>query len=844
MDKNNQMMQVVTQRASTAVSGVVDRVAQVIVKHNERMSLLLDEMKMARGDLTKILRGTLLQYKRPDVPEIDNIPADLKDSHLHLIHDAQGKRMVDSLLLSDFLGYGKTTASPLFPILRAQLFPFYLMMIPLVYLVVWIPVVGTFAAFITVWLVPKIIAVKRNMSVRWFALSLWTRLKNDSINESGGDYAERRYASMSREGSGLFSMAAIPGYIVKLVKISIGVAAIAILLAKPVLCAIILPIYIILKINSDIYRNMSEMEDGDREGALQRQGQHFVRSSIATDMALMDQATVQAKRDQAEQAIKDDTPILDINLIASGFMTRAGDIDAPDAGKSMVLSLADLAPGMIMYGEPGTGKTAGIFRPLADELFRKTDCGALVCDTKGTLQTEFKERYGDDFRLVSPVEGGDIIAPIQGLDAHMAAQFIADAMSGDQSTGEQIWPDAAKRDIFNRALILQEAKRLGVAGIKWTVNSLIGLMGNQSKSVQLVGDVVRILNEKGGDGVSPYLLQAVEYITVEFQKMTEQGNTAASITFTAQSWATKITMHPEIFRWMDCEEGVVVEDVCNGLRIGVYVPVAQYGEAGMVVEKILRYRVYNAIMNRPDNWRELGQKPVALMWDEMAAGIGQGVREADMMPMCRSRGLSIVAATQTLTELEARMGRERAHALVALFPNIIAYRSDANTMNHLSANLGVIRKLSRMYLPEDVPVTIDYYGAMEAIHQSRTGATTVYDGEFLQKIRDLRIHNAGISTKEKHSSAEMISLPTELDYPEGEKLCLRVLPRWEPEKYGYFVNNNMYAVVRLKRAGRYRYDLAYSTPIFTSAIFTPKMDEKAIADYVVGPMVKKIINQN
>ena len=86
---------------------------------------------------------------------------------------------------------------------------------------------------------------------------------------------------------------------------------------------------------------------------------------------------------------------------------------------------------------------------------------------------------------------------------------------------------------------------------------------------------------------------------------------------------------------------------------------------------MVRARLYNFLKNRSSSWEEGGTRAI-LMWDEFALGIGSGDMEANMLPIQRSLGLTSVFATQTITEVRARMGRERADALLDnLTKNII-----------------------------------------------------------------------------------------------------------------------------------------------------------------------------
>jgi hypothetical protein len=764
------------------------------------------------------------------------VPEDLRDTYNTMIFDGEGKRFTGSYLESDAIG-GSSTPSPALPLMIIYRVVSQIASIPIVLV---LTMLGFYWSAIAVMILKGVIVNQmlgfdaKNSGLSGALLKVVRPLKG--IINSG----EPKFLTI------------LTAVITLFLWVVMAAVVYAMSFLPTFMQIIILPTFIALTMSK------ADKRESSRAEALAVQDSHFRRANPAVDYRLIDESHHKTRIEQAKLAIRDKSPTLDIKLRATGIFSRYGDRNAPDEGGAFIMTLRDLLPSLMVWGLPGKGKTSGLLRPFADEIFTKTDAGALVCDGKGELQEEFYKAYSNlGMKIITPSAGGSMIAPIQGLLPYKAANFIADAL--DSVDAEQnVWSDSARRDMTMRATILwfarfRNPKSDADPEIRWNVANIMRAIGDHAYTSKLMRAIPSEIWIEQIDAQDE-LFQVFNYMTSEYTKLAEE--TRSSITFTAQAWSTKIALNPAMLSWMQAETGVVVENVCKGDRIGIYTPFTIYGEAGAAVERICQMRLYDAILTRKGWENDPEQKYVFLFQDEMPVSWGNAKREQAVIPVARSLGLGFICAAQTLTQLEARMGEKPARDLAALFENFIAFKTDENTYKFCDEMMGHMLKIKPCG-KDDVPVGIDYNGDLVAIGQSvNPNLTFIYDQEYIENFSYSAGTNQGSNSSSSlggssggtssGSSENWTSkvLPSfmELRYIKGSKITLKNDRRWNFEENAHWLETPFHVVAQLRRGGSMRRDIAIATPIFTSEIYSSMDEIKTIENEDVPKITKADID--
>lgn len=183
----------------------------------------------------------------------------------------------------------------------------------------------------------------------------------------------------------------------------------------------------------------------------------------------------------------------------------------------------------------------------------------------------------------------------------------------------------------------------------------------------------RIPKEALEDKENLELAEAVAYLVGEFPAMEEKLR--KGIIAQARSWVAALTAHRDILKWAKAkpsESQADIADALSGKRMGLLVPAHRYGAAGAVVSALLKARLYAKLKDRADNpaWQKEGGTPLLMVIDE-----AQEVATADdasMLAIGRSLGLAMVAATQTVEGVVARLDEHQANKWLSIFGGLVA----------------------------------------------------------------------------------------------------------------------------------------------------------------------------
>lgn len=637
-----------------------------------------------------------------------------------------------------------------------------------------------------------------------------------------------------------------------------------VLFAPGWLASSVLPLWMCIKAYWWLLDRQEKADPNARAKALFGQVQHLTRTGFATQTADEDIKHVAARQEQANAVAADTAPRMDIDATATGYFTGRGSLNSPDEGKNMTFTGTNIGPGMLAFGTSGTGKTHTFLRPVMKEVARASKAAAhpslrygvfLMCQ-KGDLPPEGMAIF-PGYRLISPEDyihpkTGEIIkassfAPMQGLNAEQVTQLIGDIFS---TTGV-IWDKASEEFFLYLAIAMECAKSMGLkfvpmldkdgkatgknVEVKWNLETLFRLAISDAQVNAVLKTIAAVDQRTVQQGrpspvaQHPLMDKSFAYFKDNYNKLAE--NTRSSVKFTISSWITD-SVNRHILPWMEAEEGVRVEDVFKGESMGLYCPEARYGKTATLMLAIVRARLYNFAKNRAGGW-EVGGTQAMIIWDEFALGIGKGTMEAQMAPIQRSLGLSVILATQTIEQVRTVMGREAADTLLDNYTkNVVCFSSSAATYEYLADKLGTYRALVPSSRSKEAPVAIDYYGTLRAKELAGTPGVTYYDQERLENkqtkaapsmfdkgLFNVRAIGAGQDSNTLYKNVPDADVHTR--YIEAGLLSMEEAKVFDPNEMSRYLAFKFHAFFCMDIGGQRRYDVVHlgpkNTPKTTSA---------------------------
>lgn len=273
--------------------------------------------------------------------------------------------------------------------------------------------------------------------------------------------------------------------------------------------------------------------------------------------------------------------------------------------------------------------------------------------------------------------------------------------------------------------------------------------------------------------------------------------------------------------WNMIEKG---EDVTRALRgefVGVDLPEVQHGEAGRLVQSLVKQRIYSEVRKRkgePHQWPE-GHLPMMLMIDEAQLLVGE--EERNLLPIARSLGMMAVFATQTYEGLMATF-QTKYHTdhFCNTFQNLICLDSSIATLEYVSNRLGQ----AELVAFKTPTVGLDYAGAVMNLaksagsdlnHPSRSGLRQIErrgGSEFEVAVPTLRgVNQSEWKELRDVKSIDDAALSARVKVPVGG--VKEIQPVLSVEEMTSLLRTKGAAVVLLNRAGTPRVDVAQLNPI-------------------------------
>ncbi|UKE46234.1 TraM recognition domain-containing protein [Xanthomonas cerealis] len=273
--------------------------------------------------------------------------------------------------------------------------------------------------------------------------------------------------------------------------------------------------------------------------------------------------------------------------------------------------------------------------------------------------------------------------------------------------------------------------------------------------------------------------------------------------------------------WHSIETGKVdVSQALYGKFVGLFLPPTQFGEAGDMMQRLLKQRVMNGIRARGahgDKWRELlpGQTEVLLMMDE--AHLLLTSDDVLLFSTSRSLGLMPVVAVQGHDSLINAYGSENEADLLAnTMQSFAALSHSFVTRNYLMKRLGK----AELTTFKQKTRGIDYEGGLtnfrhSVLNDPNHPYAAAYEQMLMQgagRLTALRVDPATGRTWRigAQDTLGQDELARDIDMPTGGKR--EVQPLFLEEEYPALTTARGNAIVSLCRAGVNRTDLVELMP--------------------------------
>lgn len=365
-----------------------------------------------------------------------------------------------------------------------------------------------------------------------------------------------------------------------------------------------------------------------------------------------------ARKRQIAEASRDTSPTIELGSTTGVFAAR-GDYFGPNPNLPFRLSLRDLQMHMLVLGGTGSGKTSGVLRPLARQLSGYKGVGLVVMDGKGALPGELADLPG--MRVIDPSQPGIDISLVSGVEPAVIVDTIRDVLAPGSGGENQFWINSAAGALRRGAIIAQAA-----GGAWWSLFHSAQVVSSKEDRDQLINALVDKADR------DPLLLEAFEYFKYEWDPMDEK--TRSNILAEIRAWLSSITATPELLRWAKTPAGKDTIDLMTPLtggRLGILIPEYRYGTAGSVVSALLKARLFGGLKARATReWSGADETPVVFIVDE--AQEVATTQDAQMLPIGRSLGLAMVAATQGIEGINVKLGEQQAPKWLSIFGSVVA----------------------------------------------------------------------------------------------------------------------------------------------------------------------------
>lgn len=363
-----------------------------------------------------------------------------------------------------------------------------------------------------------------------------------------------------------------------------------------------------------------------------------------------------ARKRQIEEAIRDKSPAVELGTTTGLFAAR-GDLFGPNAGLPFMLSLRDLQMHLLVLGGTGSGKTSGILRPMAYQVGQHSGIGLVVLDGKGALPGELSNVPG--MTVVDPARF--TVSLVNGVEPDILVDTIREILSPTSAGGgDRFWVDSAAGLLRRGAIIARAA-----GGKFWCLQGAAKIAIDEATRKAAINQIPENL------GKDPLLGEALAYFLNEWKNLDDK--TKSGIGAQMRAWMSTITASADLLRWAKAHpqaEDVDITSALRGGRIGLLLPEYRYGMAGAVTTALLKARLFAGLKARADRGLAEGETPVVFVIDE-AQEVSTS-EDATMLAIGRSLELAVVAATQTVEGVTAKLGEHVTKKWLGIYGGVIA----------------------------------------------------------------------------------------------------------------------------------------------------------------------------
>lgn len=536
-----------------------------------------------------------------------------------------------------------------------------------------------------------------------------------------------------------------------------------------------------------------------------------------------------AKLETVEQAMRDKTSFIKLGTSTGLLAGRRYPYAPSHAEMPFGLSVDDSSMHVIVFGASGKGKTSGVLRPFTIQWAAAGEGGICVMDGKGVLPLEVADVPG--FKLVSP--GREKFSPIENLSPEDIADILFEMFAGEKK--DDYWVLATRAHILASAKTLALLVNLEIdqqeyleekssppipSRWKWTLSCLYEVAVNTA----VLPEIRRIIEGPDGKNDLPDGVYGRAYraYSVEMPALAEV--TRSGILSNVAVWLGSLVNSSLLTEWADCESGFSLESILDGQRAGLLLPDFEYGQAGVVVTKLAKRRLYNAVRRRAESWKSGNGTRALLLIDEIQTILSD--EEIEILPTARSIGLHVVGATQDVEGLSLALGgdEEKLAQLLGKFVSMVAVNVNTPaTCQFVSERLGATYKAVISEVPAPVSDAASTVSSMQIAAGSYGPGTLMASASSTAEIAGLRGRGlAGEAVDMLGNLAEKSGLdkaykllPAALNNGErsgSAKIDLHV--NITPMEVGELTKKKFSAFAVVARGGSTRADLIHLQPIF------------------------------
>lgn len=266
--------------------------------------------------------------------------------------------------------------------------------------------------------------------------------------------------------------------------------------------------------------------------------------------------------------------------------------------------------------------------------------------------------------------------------------------------------------------------------------------------------------------------------------------------------------------WHSTEEGADVCVALYGKHVGVCLPTAVHGDAGLLVGALVTQRVYGGIQSRAlvnrAVWESEGQKPMWDLKDECQLIVGKV--ERDLLPIARSLGMACIYATQGYESLVAKFKDVwSAKQFTNTFQSILCMRSSPETYVYMAERIGTAL-LTTFQSPT---MGLDYEAGFSNLLNSPLNDLNHPNAVFMSHFERMgggqmmaldQLPGSSMRWRGPKAQAEIDAETTKVIHvPSGGKR--EVQPLFKPEEFSSLLAGKGDAIAYFNRAGVRRVDL-------------------------------------